>query len=52
MTVLVDEVLESGNQSVVWRGQDSKGRTVASGVYLIQMKFDKRVFTEQMVLTR
>ena len=52
VAVLVDEILEPGNQGVVWRGQDSKGRTVASGVYLIQMKFDRQVFTKQMVLTR
>jgi len=50
--VLVDEVLKSGYQSVVWRGQDSKGRAVASGVYLVQMKADRQVFTKQMVLAR
>ena len=52
MIVLVDEVLKSGYQSVVWRGQDSKGRAVASGVYLVQMKADRQVFTKQMVLAR
>jgi hypothetical protein len=35
---LVDEVLPAGRHHVAWKGQDGRGRPVASGIYLVRMQ--------------
>ncbi|MCL1827169.1 MAG: T9SS type A sorting domain-containing protein, partial [Candidatus Cloacimonetes bacterium] len=35
---LVNEKLEKGNHTIVWEGEDSKGKATATGVYFIRMQ--------------
>ncbi len=41
-----------GAHSVKWNGRDSRGRAVASGIYLYRMRFNGQVVTKKMVLLR
>nr|MEE4268468.1 FG-GAP-like repeat-containing protein [Candidatus Krumholzibacteria bacterium] len=44
--------LPEGDHQVVWRGDDSEGRTVASGVYYCRLEAAGHVRTRSMVLAR
>jgi hypothetical protein len=52
VTVLVDEVQESGNRTVTWNGQDQAGRQVASGMYFYQLIAGEYTSTKKMILVR
>ena len=49
---LVDEPLEAGEHSVLWRGVDSHGRPVASGVYLLRLHSAGHTGTGKMLLLK
>ncbi|UCF06617.1 MAG: T9SS type A sorting domain-containing protein [bacterium] len=50
--VLVDGVLPEGSHRVIWRGVDSRGRLLPSGVYMIGLSSGGTLLTEKVVLIR
>jgi hypothetical protein len=52
VSVLVDEVQESGNGAVTWNGQDQSGRQVSSGVYFYRLIAGDYTETKKMILLR
>ena len=49
---LVNDNLKQGNHSLVWKGRDSQGRPVASGMYFYKMKAGSYSHTEKMLLIK
>jgi aryl-phospho-beta-D-glucosidase BglC (GH1 family) len=49
---LVNEVQNSGSQSVAWDGRDHAGRTVSSGVYVYRLQADGFTQSRKMLLLR
>ena len=49
---LVDEELSAGYKQVVWDGRDNAGKTVASGVYLYQLKAGGFTEAKRMILLK
>ena len=45
-------VLEPGLRTMVWNGQDNGGRSLASGIYLAQVKVADETQTVKMTLAR
>jgi hypothetical protein len=52
VVTVFDGVLEAGPHSVSWNGRDSRGRSVATGVYLYRLEACGSVLTRKMVLLR
>jgi len=57
--ILVNDVLEAGDQSVLWDARDNSGNQVASGVYMYQMRAasianptNTVILTKKMVLVK
>ncbi len=50
--ILVDGSTVAGHHSVVWRGDNRAGQSVASGVYIYQIKADEKTMSRKMVLLR
>ncbi|HEX6790357.1 MAG TPA: FlgD immunoglobulin-like domain containing protein [Candidatus Krumholzibacteria bacterium] len=50
--VLVDEDQSGGAREVVWRGEDSSGRMVTSGVYFCVLQVDNDRRTRKLVLLK
>jgi len=49
---LVDERVSAGYKKVVWDGKDNAGKTVASGVYLYQLKAGDFMEAKRMILLK
>ncbi len=47
---LVDRYEDAGRHVVSWDGRGADGRRLASGIYLVAMKVDGRVFTRKVLL--
>jgi flagellar hook assembly protein FlgD len=52
LRTLVDEPQGRGNHEVIWDGKDAKGREVASGIYLYQLKLGDFIQTKKMLLLK
>ena len=52
IVTLVDEVLGSGEHSVVWDGKDRTGTMAAGGVYFYRLQAGERFETKKMVLVK
>ena len=52
ITTLADEVREAGRHYVLWNGKDTKGISVASGIYFYRFKTGSEVVTKKMMLLR
>lgn len=50
--VLVDEVKPVGSYEVIWNGRDQFGSSVASGIYLVNLQFDRKNFTRKMTILK
>ena len=49
---LIEEVQQSGEYSIIWRGSDEKGNQISSGVYMYVLKAGGFVMTKKMVLIK
>jgi hypothetical protein len=49
---LVDNILQSGMQSITWDSRDNKGALVSSGMYLYTLNTDDQSQTKKMMLLR
>ena len=52
VTTLVNELYKPGEHTIVWKGTDSNGRQVASGVYFYRMTTDEYSAVKRMMLVR
>ncbi len=52
VTILVSEVLSAGEHRVVWDGRDSSGHSVASGVYLYQLRGKGSTLSRRLILLK
>lgn len=44
--------LEAGEHQVVWDGTNQTGRQVASGIYIVRLRFERQVRSRKMILLR
>ena len=49
---LQDEYIPGGKHSIVWDGKDSRGRTVAEGIYLCRLKTAETTLTRRMLFLK
>ncbi len=49
---LADEVMSAGEHERVWDGRNSRGRELASGVYLAQLEFGGQRFQKKLTLIK
>ncbi len=49
---LVNEVIPSGDHSVVWNGKDDSNKNVSSGIYFFNMKSGKFTSSRKMILMK
>lgn len=52
VNTLRHEVMEAGTHEVMWSGTDSRGRSMASGVYLLRLQTEAGVLLDKMMLVR
>ena len=52
LMTLVNEHRKAGQYSVKWDGRDGKGRELASGVYLYQLRTRAQIETRKLLLIR
>ena len=49
---LVDGWVDAGEHTAVWNGKDARGRTVASGVYIVSMVIPEGIMSIKIALLR
>ena len=49
---LLDDVLPTGRQNVIWDGKDGKGASVASGIYWYRLEAADYQATRKMILLK
>jgi len=49
---LVNELKDAGHHSVVWNGDDSRDKTVSSGIYFYRMETKTGTFVKKMLLLK
>jgi hypothetical protein len=49
---LVNETLTPGEHSIIWKGKDLNGKSVASGVYFYKLKAGSYTKTRKMILMK
>jgi len=52
IVTLVHDLVTAGRHEIVWRGNDSAGRQVSSGVYFYRLQVGEEVFTRKMMLMK
>ncbi|MBN2829515.1 MAG: T9SS type A sorting domain-containing protein [Candidatus Cloacimonetes bacterium] len=52
VATLVNEVMNSGNNQILWRGLDGKGNKVTSGVYFYKLTTFEKTLTNKMLLLK
>jgi hypothetical protein len=52
VAILIDQDLPAGAHSVTWRGLDSRGRQVSTGVYFYALRKGRDVLTRSMLLLK
>ena len=50
--MLVDEVLEAGENRIIWDGRNETGQPVGSGVYLVQLRSEKANVIKKIMLMK
>ena len=49
---LIGKKMNSGKHNIVWKGDDMRGNAVASGTYLVMMKFGGLIQTKKIKLIK
>jgi len=49
---LLDSEMKSGNHQVIWDGRDTRGNSVASGIYFYRMQNGSYNATHKMMLMK
>ncbi len=49
---LVDETVEAGTHTAIWKGRDDQGRSAAAGIYFARMSDGRSAQTAKMVLAK
>ena len=49
---LIDEKMDAGEHSIIWDGEDTAGKSVASGIYFYSINIDNKVFSNRMLLLK
>jgi hypothetical protein len=49
---LVQGDLDAGDHEILWRGDDDRGRALASGVYIVRLTAPDRTLTRKVIKTR
>ena len=49
---LCEDLLDSGNHELLWRGQDSQGAEVGSGVYFVRSRIGEKTFMSKMLMLK
>jgi len=52
ITTLVHDNMTAGRHEIVWRGSDTAGRQVSSGIYFYRLEADGEVLTRKMMLMK
>ncbi len=52
INILLDRIMDAGEHSVFWNGQNHFGQSVASGVYWIVVNYHGKKYTQKVVLIR
>ena len=52
VTTLLDEIRQAGHYDIKWDGKDQHGETIASGVYLYEMRAGEYTGTRKMLLLK
>ena len=52
VATVVDEYQSAGFQQVIWRGRDSFGNDVSSGVYFMKLSVDKEFLTKKITVQK
>ena len=52
VATILDDNLQKGHHSVVWKGVDGNGKAVGSGVYLYRIQTEREALTAKMVLMK
>jgi len=52
IAILVDHEVQAGSHTVVWRGQNSTGQSVASGLYFLKLVTEEYSSIKKMMLIR
>ncbi|MBU2502139.1 right-handed parallel beta-helix repeat-containing protein [bacterium] len=50
--VILDEVQSAGDREVTWRGRDDRGRSAASGLYFVRLRFGGETQVRKIMLAR
>lgn len=50
VSVLLDEPVEPGENTVIWSGQDGRGRSVSAGIYFVRATFEGETQTRKVIL--
>jgi flagellar hook assembly protein FlgD len=52
VALISNEIVGSGKYSVEWNGKDAANQSVATGVYVYQLKADNTVISKKMLLVK
>jgi hypothetical protein len=52
VVALADATFEAGRHEVAWNGRDARGRSVASGTYLVRLQVNEVVEAERLIVLR
>lgn len=52
VTTLLDDIVDGGRVEVMWNGNDSRGKRLASGIYFYELRVGSERFNRKMVLIR
>ena len=50
--ILADEILPTGNNSLIWDGRNKNGREVSSGIYLLRLKSSNGTAAKKIMLMK
>jgi photosystem II stability/assembly factor-like uncharacterized protein len=52
INTLIDQQMEAGNHSIVWKGENTSGEKISSGIYFINMRTKETTLTKKAILIK